>query len=101
MANFHSRGNTSFEIDKLTTCVMAGRISFDTSLTTQVLMKSEPVDFEFFRLLMILLTSSGVTGLRTKVQFLFLNTSLSFSSGSDSVLGILALSSLFPVHGPG
>ena len=91
---FHCEGNFLWEIDKFTMWVIAGRISLDTSFKVQVLMKSVPVDLEFFRLWMILLTSSGVTGLRPKVHCLVLITSFSLPNGSVSEWGILALSSL-------
>ena len=65
-----------------------------TSFITQVLIWSGQADFEFFKLAIILATSSGLTGLKLKVQFLPCMDSLSFASGSVVGAGILCLSCL-------
>ena len=61
---------------------MAGSSSEATSFMTQVSIKSMPVDLEFLSPAMILLTSSGETDLKLKVQRLCCITSLSLARGS-------------------
>ena len=61
----------------------------ETSFTIQVLMKSVPVDLEFFRLHLILFTSSGETGLRLKAHCLDPNISFNLARGSLSELSDL------------